>query len=174
MAESAKLRPILATIAWHMFLDRPLLGCGFGQYFDEGPRLSRPIARPTCRWKKAGRSFSTTCSWDCSPRRACVGTGPVHLSAACLDSRRLALWQSDEAPLWARQCALLFMGLLGVYFANGMFHNVSVIPMFNMLLFFTAGMVARSMASICPRWRRRRAAARIAEVVDAQKPCAPT
>ncbi len=31
-AESAKLRPILALVAWHMFLDRPLLGCGFGQY----------------------------------------------------------------------------------------------------------------------------------------------
>ena len=31
-AESAKLRPILAAVAWHMFCDRPLWGCGFGQY----------------------------------------------------------------------------------------------------------------------------------------------
>ena len=34
-AESAKLRPILAVIAWHMFLDRPLLGSGYGQYRTE-------------------------------------------------------------------------------------------------------------------------------------------
>src|SRR5262249_28432384 len=27
MEESANLRPIFATIAWHMFLDRPLFGC---------------------------------------------------------------------------------------------------------------------------------------------------
>ncbi len=31
-AESARLRPILAAVAWNMFRDRPLLGCGFGQY----------------------------------------------------------------------------------------------------------------------------------------------
>ena len=36
-AESAKLRPILATVAWHMFLDRPLLGCGFAQYREVMP-----------------------------------------------------------------------------------------------------------------------------------------
>ena len=32
MSQSASLRPILATVAWQMFLDRPLFGCGFGQY----------------------------------------------------------------------------------------------------------------------------------------------
>jgi len=32
MAESARLRPILATVAWKMFLDRPLWGCGLGRY----------------------------------------------------------------------------------------------------------------------------------------------
>ena len=31
-ADSAELRPILANVAWNMFRDRPLLGCGFGQY----------------------------------------------------------------------------------------------------------------------------------------------
>ncbi len=31
-AESAKLRPILAVVAWHMFLDRPVFGSGYGQY----------------------------------------------------------------------------------------------------------------------------------------------
>src|SRR4029079_4464899 len=37
MACSARLRLILAALAWQMFLDRPLLGCGFGQYVDEAP-----------------------------------------------------------------------------------------------------------------------------------------
>jgi O-antigen ligase len=36
-AESAKLRPVLATVAWHMFQDRPLLGFGFGQYKEVMP-----------------------------------------------------------------------------------------------------------------------------------------
>ena len=34
-AESVKLRPILATIAWQIFCDHPLLGVGFGQYKEE-------------------------------------------------------------------------------------------------------------------------------------------
>ena len=33
--ESVQLRPVLARVAWNMFLDRPLLGCGLGQYRDE-------------------------------------------------------------------------------------------------------------------------------------------
>ncbi len=34
-AESVELRPIMAVVAWHMFLDRPLLGCGYSQYKTE-------------------------------------------------------------------------------------------------------------------------------------------
>ncbi len=34
-ADSAELRPILAKIAWDMFQDRPLQGCGLGQYDRE-------------------------------------------------------------------------------------------------------------------------------------------
>ena len=34
-AESVELRPILAKVAWEMFLDRPLLGCGYYQYKTE-------------------------------------------------------------------------------------------------------------------------------------------
>ena len=32
MSQSAGLRPVLVRVAWQMFLDRPLFGCGFGQY----------------------------------------------------------------------------------------------------------------------------------------------
>ena len=34
-ADSVKLRPILAKVAWNMFCDRPWLGCGFAQYSDQ-------------------------------------------------------------------------------------------------------------------------------------------
>ncbi len=32
MSQSARLRPVLAYIAWQMFQDRPLTGCGYRQY----------------------------------------------------------------------------------------------------------------------------------------------
>ena len=34
-AESVYFRPVVARVAWNMFLDRPLLGCGLDQYPDE-------------------------------------------------------------------------------------------------------------------------------------------
>jgi hypothetical protein len=37
---------------------------------------------------------------------------------------------------------LLTLAALGVYFINGMFHDVSLIPMANMTLFFLAGVTA--------------------------------
>ena len=36
-AESVELRPVLAKIAWDMFLDHPIFGCGYSQYKTEHP-----------------------------------------------------------------------------------------------------------------------------------------
>jgi hypothetical protein len=52
------------------------------------------------------------------------------------------LWSGAALPLWARQQGLLMLIFLGVYFINGMFHDVSVQPMMNMMLFFLAGVTA--------------------------------
>ena len=52
------------------------------------------------------------------------------------------LWRDAALPLWARQMGLLLLIALGVYLINGMFHEVSVITMMNMTLFFLAGVTA--------------------------------
>ena len=48
----------------------------------------------------------------------------------------------ETAPLCARQQGLLMLVVLGSYFLNGMFHDVSAVPMANMFLFFLAGVTA--------------------------------
>ncbi len=47
-AESVELRPILTTISWRMFADRPLLGCGYAQHESEQPQylFDRTIELP--------------------------------------------------------------------------------------------------------------------------------
>ena len=40
-----------------------------------------------------------------------------------------------------RQYALLFLAFFANYFVNGMFHDVTLIPMINMVLYFLAGAV---------------------------------
>ncbi len=52
------------------------------------------------------------------------------------------LWSDATLPLWVRQQGLLLLIALGAYFVNGMFHDVSVVPMANMTLFFLAGVTA--------------------------------
>ena len=51
------------------------------------------------------------------------------------------LWRDASLPLWARQQGLLFLTALGAYLINGMFHDVSVVPMANMTLLFLGGVV---------------------------------
>ncbi len=62
------------------------------------------------------------------------------------------LWSNAACPLWARQQGLLMLIALAVYFINGMFHDVSVMPMANMTLFFLAGVTSglRSQATAAP------------------------
>jgi hypothetical protein len=58
---------------------------------------------------------------------------------------------SDVAPEGARQLGLLLMALLGVYLPNAMSHDVSIIPMANMILFFFGGAVTGMASPLFPR-----------------------
>ncbi len=64
MRESARLRPILATIAWQMFLDRPWFGCGTARY-TETAKDYLPSEASICRWKRLVTTFSTISFWCC-------------------------------------------------------------------------------------------------------------
>jgi hypothetical protein len=59
-----------------------------------------------------------------------------------LSTIKWRLWRNAAIPLWARQQGLLFLIALSVYLINGMFHEVSVMSMTNMTLFFLAGVTA--------------------------------
>jgi O-antigen ligase len=138
VAESAKLRPILAAVAWQMFLDRPLVGCGFGQYAQE----SRPYLadRTTDLPLEKSRPYVQH-NVFLAPL---VETGLVGLSlfVALLASwlhTAWRLWRAAWAPTWVRQMGLLFLAFMPAYLVNGMFHDVSIISQVNMLLFFLAG-----------------------------------
>jgi O-antigen ligase len=156
-AESARLRPILATVAWHMFQDRPLLGCGFGQYLiecrpylsDRSTDLPLEKVRPYVQHNVLLALLAET---------GLVGMSLF--SAAMFYWLREAwrLWQAENVPASFRELGLLFMAFVGVWFPNAMFQDVSIIPMINMLLLFLAGLtrnVSRSVvgqAAVEPRF----------------------
>ncbi len=140
-ADSVALRPILATIAWKMFLDRPLLGCGYAQYGEEHENYVSD--RSTRLVLERGRGYIPhNVALSLLTETGLVGLG-LFVAMLCFwaaDAWRL--WRDAGPPLWAREQGMLLLVVLGAYLINGMFHDVSVVPMANMTLFFVAGATA--------------------------------
>ncbi len=139
--ESMRLRPILAVVAWKMFCDRPLVGCGIGQYSracldhlgDRDTGLVLEKARPFVQHNVLLRLLTETGL-----------PGAVMFVALLVFWVRDALrvWNNRDGPPWARQVALVFVATLAAYLLNGMFHDVSQINMMNAHLFVWAGWTA--------------------------------
>jgi O-antigen ligase len=140
-ADSAELRPILAKVAWNMFRDRPLLGCGFGQYDREkmpylADRSSNLPLQKTTPYVQHNAFLALL-----------VETGLLGLGSYCL---LLALWIRNAWRLWssdnvspiASRTGILFLSLIGAYLPNALFQDTNIIDGLNLLLFFMAGVVS--------------------------------
>jgi O-antigen ligase len=137
-AESVELRPIMARVAWQMFRDRPLFGCGYDQYQTE--HLNYVSDRSTDLPLERARGYIPhNVALSLLTETGLIGLGLFAglLTLWVRDAWRL--WRKESLPLSARQQGLLFLTALGAYLINGMFHDVSVVPMANMTLFFLAG-----------------------------------
>jgi O-antigen ligase len=140
-AESIELRPVLAKIAWNIFVDHPIFGCGYSQYKTEHPNYLSD--RSTELVLEKGRGYIPhNVVFSLLTETGLVGLG-MFLAIIFLWARDAwRIWQLKTAPLDVRQQGLLMLVVLGAYFLNGMFHDVSAVPMANMFLFFLAGVTA--------------------------------
>jgi O-antigen ligase len=139
MSQSASLRPILAYVAWEIFKSHPLTGVGLGQYKnadkyylnDRSTALVLERVRPYHQHNVVLSLLTET-----GLIGACffLATQMVWIRAAFL------LWKQQSLPLLYRQVGLLFLTLQAAYFANGMFQDVTIIPMVHMTTFFCAGL----------------------------------
>jgi O-antigen ligase len=137
-ASSAKLRPILAAIAWEMFCDRPLVGCGLGHYKDQHIYYlsDRSIDIPL----EQGREYVQHNVWlSLLTETGLIGVTLFTLLMLAWLQSAWRLWQAAGAPLWMRQQGLLFLVVAANYVMNAMFHDMAIIPMVHMILFFLAG-----------------------------------
>lgn len=145
MAESARLRPIFAEVAWRMFQDRPLWGCGFGQYtqakipYLDSPDTARPLSKA-----KPYMQHNVVLSY--LTETGIIGAGWLIMVIGLIATTALRLWRMESAGLSQRQWGLVTIGFLLAWFVNGMFHDVSIIPMSNMVLFLVAGIANRLAA----------------------------
>jgi O-antigen ligase len=158
-AESAELRPIMATVAWLMFVDRPLLGCGYGQYPEaQGIYLSdRSTDQPL---EKVRPFVQHNIFLSLLTETGLPGMGLFIAVLALWLKNAWTLWRNESLPLAARQCGLLLIATIAIYLPNGLFHETSLASMINMVLFFLAGMTTglATSAAITPQYGPRHAA----------------
>ncbi len=139
-ADSAELRPILAKVAWNMFLDRPLLGCGYGQYdFERLPYLAERSSELPL--EKTYPYTQHNAFLALLVETGLLGMGLFALMLALWIRDAWLLWANPTAPLWVRQTGLLLLAAIGAYLPNAMFHDTNMIDGVNLLLFLLAGTV---------------------------------
>lgn len=140
-AESVRLRPVLAMVAWKMFLDKPLLGHGFGQYMTESRTYLSD--RDTQLVLESARPFTQHNVWlALLAETGLTGAGLFTLLFVFWTRDAWRLWRSRELDPWLRRLGLLWLGSLAGYLPNAMMHDASIMPMVNMLIFFVAGTTA--------------------------------
>jgi O-antigen ligase len=140
MEKSAQMRPLFAIVAMNMFADRPFLGCGFGQYSRaKYPYLQDPHSGQPLAMTKSLMQHNVFLAY--LTETGLLGLMSLLIALAVMIRGGLIVWMNTDLPFWPRQFGLLLMTVISCYAVNGMFHDVSIIPMANMLLFFLAGIV---------------------------------
>jgi O-antigen ligase len=144
-ADSAQLRPILARVAWLMFLDRPIAGCGFGQYDREKrPYLSDRSTEMVL--EKVRPYVQHNAFLALLTETGLIGMG-LFIALLVLWLRNAWLLWNDPAAMSAvRQITLFQIALFGAYLPNAMFQDTNLIEGVNLLMFFIAGLTSNLVA----------------------------
>lgn len=154
MENSARLRPLFLKVATRMVADRPILGVGFGQYTQaKYPYLQDKYSADPLSLTKGYMQHNIFLAYV-------TETGFAGLSALLMMlilflRAAWTIWRDIQLSFWKRQFGLLLIAMLANHCINGMFHDVSIIPMENMLMFFLAAIVnniysARPMPALLP------------------------
>lgn len=140
MKNSAKLRPTLAYVSWKMFKDRPILGVGFGLYAKNQPyylhdRTTDLVLEDVRGYHQHNVLLSLQAETGIIGLTFYVGL----LFCWCLYALRL--WRQTTVPLEYRQMGLVYLCMMASYFANGMFQDLTIVPMVHTVVAFFAGLM---------------------------------
>ncbi len=140
MRQSAQLRPMLASFAFQIFQDRPLMGCGTGQYLTVVKDYlgDRKIDLPL---QKAKQYVQHNIFLSLLSENGLLGMLPFSALLSCWTWWSWRLWKTKELALEYRQTGLVFLGFMAGYLWNGMFQDVLIMSMISMYLFFLAGCI---------------------------------
>ncbi len=135
---SAESRASFAFVSWNMFLDRPILGFGFGQFpeakwpyiDDRTTDLNLEIIRPLSH-------HNTYLSL--LVELGLVGLTLYLLLLASWSRAAWRLYREQRGPLWVRAHGALTLCALATYAVQMMFHEVSYTSIDNSIVFLLGG-----------------------------------
>jgi O-antigen ligase len=138
MSESVQLRPLLAQVAWQMFLDRPVLGHGFGQYLQAKRLYHQQVSNEPLKKVLPYMQHNVVLSY--LTETGGVGTALLLTIFALMGATAFRLYSRAPAGSHRKEIGLLSLVVLAAYFINGMFHDVSIMPMVGSLFYFLLGL----------------------------------
>ena len=137
--KSVSMRGSFTYVSWKMFLDRPLLGFGFGQFYTA--KLDYLGDRSTSLSLEEIRDYAHHNTFlSLLTETGLVGLGLYVALLACWGRTAWQLARSRLAPEWARAQGVLMLGVLAVYACLGAFHELSYTSIDNSLVFLLAGL----------------------------------
>ncbi len=156
MSESASLRPMLAFVAFKMFEDRPIMGCGFGQYtkYKRVYHLESGSGMPL---QKVLVYMQHNIVLSYLTELGLIGV--AFLLAITITSASMAfrIWrrflrgapEPDSTGYFQFKFSTLMMVMVICWMTNGMFHDVSIIPMVGSFMYFLFGMINGTYEQTC-------------------------
>ncbi len=152
---SVDQRASFAYVSWQMFCDHPILGVGFGRFFDQKlPYLSDRRQRVELESIRGLHHHNTLLS-------VLTETGLVGFAAfiAVFVAWTRSAWRlatSAVSSQWIRTQGLLMLALIANYLCSAVFHDLTLLPSQELLLFVFAALtvnldqVAPSACSAAP------------------------
>ncbi|MCG8586460.1 MAG: O-antigen ligase family protein, partial [Pirellulales bacterium] len=139
--DSTYMRASFAYVSLQMFLDRPLAGCGLGQYTREKDIYladrSTPLVLESIRYEINHNYFLSILA-----ETGIVGLALYLGLLAAWTRNAYRLCRAEEVPPWAQRQGLLMLVTVGVYVPVALFQPASHINIVQMLLLFQAGLTA--------------------------------
>jgi N-acetylglucosaminyldiphosphoundecaprenol N-acetyl-beta-D-mannosaminyltransferase len=131
---SVDQRKSFAYVSWHMFRENPVLGVGFGRFYDRKlPYLSDRSQDFELESIRGLHHHNTLLS-------VLTETGIVGLT---LFVAMFVVWAStawrlahtENLPLWSRTFGVLLLALIANYLCSALFHDLTLLPSQQLLLF---------------------------------------
>lgn len=136
---SVDQRKSFTYVSWHMFKDHPLFGVGFGRFYDQKlPYLSDRSQDFELESLRQLHHHNTLLS-------LLTETGMLGLAAflALLTAWARSAWsliRDVKLPVWQRSQGLLMLAVIVTYLSSAVFHDLTLLPSQQWILFLVAGL----------------------------------